>query len=121
MRKIPYVDWPQENEEEDFFVNLAALMYASKNGHTTCVKLLLEAGADVNLKDRDDSTALMYGATNGYDDCVELLLKAEADVNTKDRDDMTALALATSNGHAGCAKLLQEAGASVNSVSVSLQ
>ena len=112
--KIPYVDWPQENEEEDFFVNLTALMYASKNGHTTCVKLLLEAGADVNLKDRDDRTALMYGATNGYDDCVELLLKTGADVNTKDRDDMTALALATRNGHAECAKLLQEAEGSVN-------
>ena len=113
--KIPYVDWPQENEEEDFFINLTALMYASKKGHTTCVNLLLKAGADVNLKDRDDMTALMYGATNGYDDCVELLLKAGADVNTKDRNDMTALALATSNGHAECAKLLQEAGASVNS------
>ena len=82
--KIPYVDWPQENEEEDFFVNLTALMYASKNGHTTCVKLLLEAGANVNLQDRDNRTALMYGATNGYDDCVELLLKTGADVNTKD-------------------------------------
>ena len=113
--KIPYVDWPQGNEEEDFFVNLTALMYASKNGHGTCVKLLLKAGVDVNLKDRNDMTALMYGAINGYDECVELLLKAGADVNTKDRDDMTALALATSNGHAECAKLLQKAGASVNS------
>ena len=113
--KIPYVDWPQENEEVDFFINLSALMYASKKGHATRVKLLLNAGADVNLKDRDNMTALMYSATNGYDDCVELLLKAGADVNTKDRNDMTALALATSNGHAGCVKLLQEAGASVNS------
>ena len=62
---FPYVDWPQQNEEEDFFINLTALMYASKNGHATCVNLLLKAGADVNLKDRDDMTALMYGAANG--------------------------------------------------------
>ena len=112
--EFPYVDWPQENEEEDFFINRTALIYASKNGHATCVKLLLEAEANVNLKDRDNLTALMHAAGNGHVNCVELLLKAGADLNVNDRDNMTALALATRNGHAGCVRLLQELGTTVN-------
>ncbi|KAF0909935.1 hypothetical protein E2562_001192 [Oryza meyeriana var. granulata] len=44
-----------------------------------CVKLLIEAGADVNYSDRD--TPLVVAITNGLTDCIKCLLKAGADPN----------------------------------------
>jgi ankyrin repeat protein len=40
------------------------------------VELLLNAGADVNLKDYNGDTALIYAAKRGHIDIVELLIKA---------------------------------------------
>uniref|UniRef100_A0A0D9VXF5 Uncharacterized protein n=1 Tax=Leersia perrieri TaxID=77586 RepID=A0A0D9VXF5_9ORYZ len=44
-----------------------------------CVKLLVEAGADVNYSDRD--TPLVVAITNGLTNCIKYLLKAGADPN----------------------------------------
>ena len=38
------------------------------------VKLLLEAGADLNIQDTDGSTALMCAAEHGHADIVKYLL-----------------------------------------------
>ena len=50
--------------------------------HVECVKVALEAGADVNSKDvRFCHTALIKATWKGHDKCVELLIQVEADVN----------------------------------------
>ena len=54
------------------------------------ISLLLQAGADVNAKDRDGNTALILAAAENPT-VVSVLLKAGADVNAKDRDGNTAL------------------------------
>ena len=47
----------------------SALMFASRNGHIGCVKILLRKGADVNLQSETlETTALLYAAKNGYTD-----------------------------------------------------
>ena len=58
-----------------------ALILAASRGHRSSVRLLIEAGADVNTRRRDGYTALMCAAENGHDDCVEVLIRAGADVN----------------------------------------
>ena len=55
-----------------------ALYWASRNGHTDCVKLLIEAKADVNAKDSDGRTALYWASCKGHTDCVKLLKEAGA-------------------------------------------
>ena len=57
-----------------------ALMAASEMGHIDIVKLLIEAGADVNatLDDYDRSTALKYASKKGHTEIVELLIEAGA-------------------------------------------
>lgn len=57
----------------------AALHYASGNGHTKVVQLLLENGADANTYDGEvDSTALMLASNNGHAKVMELLRSAGA-------------------------------------------
>ena len=65
----------------DFPIKNNALILAASRGHRSSVRLLIQAGADVNTRRRDGYTALMCAAENGHDDCVELLIRAGADVN----------------------------------------
>ena len=61
------------------------------NGKLDCVKALIEAGADLNAKENDGSTALHWAADNGKLDCVKALIEAGADLNAKENDGWTAL------------------------------
>ena len=53
---------------------LTALMMASANGHTEIVKLLLDKGADVNVKNTYGITALFMASVHGHTEIVKLLL-----------------------------------------------
>ena len=86
--------------EENVNVNLgdenddwsrAALHLASINGHLEIVKLLLESGANVHIKDKGDQTALHLASRNGHLEIVKLLLESGANVNIKDKNGQTAL------------------------------
>ena len=58
-----------------------------------CIELLLDQGADVNMKDNSQgATALVHVANRGLSqDFAELLIKAGADVNSRRPDGSTAL------------------------------
>jgi len=49
-------------------------MLAASHGRSDMVELLLAAGADVNARDEDGSTALMCACEHGYIDIVQMLL-----------------------------------------------
>ena len=56
------------------------LHYACSQGHATCVKLLLDAGAKVHLCDIMDQTAkdvAQLSAKNDWDTCVQLIDEEE--------------------------------------------
>ncbi len=61
-------------EEGALLARHTALIAASSRGHPEIVKLLIEAGADINVQDEEGFTAL-YWASN-YPDIVELLKEA---------------------------------------------
>ena len=67
------------------------LMSESETGGEECVRLLIQAGADVNKRDSYNRTPLMLAAKYGFHKCVKLLLKAGADVNMEDMGGLTAL------------------------------
>ena len=65
----------------------AKLEYKPENhNHATCVNLLIQAGADVNLKSKTGKTALIIAASNGLNDCAHLLIGAGASVNEASND-----------------------------------
>ncbi len=67
------------------------LFEAAKNGDAGGVKALLDKGANVNAKERDDMTPLMAAAINGRVDVVKLMIGRGADVNARDAKGRTAL------------------------------
>ncbi|MGE0207067.1 MAG: ankyrin repeat domain-containing protein [Candidatus Babeliales bacterium] len=92
------------------------LIWPCARGYSTIVKLLLQAGMDVNASERDGQTALIAASQAGHKELVELLLAHGADVNKPGEYRGTALAAAAFCGHAGIVELLLKHGAQVNSM-----
>ena len=76
--------------------------------------MLIEAGADLNTKDKIGWSALSLAALKDHADIVKILIEAGADMNSKDKDGRSALSLAAYNDRVGKVKLLIEAGADIN-------
>jgi ankyrin repeat protein len=88
------------------------LMYAAAVGSLDAMKLLIEAGADVNAKNAFDATALMWAA--GDIDKVRLLLSKGADVKAKSKIGRTPLLLAAfHDGASEIVRLMIDHGADV--------
>jgi serine/threonine-protein phosphatase 6 regulatory ankyrin repeat subunit B len=67
------------------------LMEASTAGRTEIVQMLLEKGADLDVKDDNGKTALMEASTSGRTEIVQMLLEKGADLDVKDDNGKTAL------------------------------
>ncbi|XP_014640891.1 PREDICTED: cortactin-binding protein 2 isoform X2 [Ceratotherium simum simum] len=88
----------------------SALYSAAKNGHTDCVRLLLNAEAQVNAADKNGFTPLCAAVAQGHFKCVQLLIAYDANINHAADGGQTPLYLACKNGNKECIKLLLEAG-----------
>ena len=88
-----------------------ALHGASRGGHVTTVRLLLDCGADIKAKDPDKRTPLHMAAWHGHEAAVGLLLDRGADIEANDFDEETPLYLAARDGHEAAVGLLLDRGA----------
>ncbi len=61
----------------------SALHAASAGGFITVVHILIQAGAQLDLLDKDQNTSLMLATVNGRNDVVKYLIKAGADISFK--------------------------------------
>jgi hypothetical protein len=70
------------------------LMHAIHKNQKGSVAALLDAGADINVRSTDGTTALMMAAGYGYTSIVNLLLDRGADAHAQLSDGMNALTFA---------------------------
>ncbi|KAF5910611.1 hypothetical protein HPG69_004699, partial [Diceros bicornis minor] len=81
------------------------------NGHTLCLRLLLEIADNpevVDVKDAKGQTPLMLAVAYGHIDAVSLLLEKEANVDAVDIMGCTALHRGIMTGHEECVQMLLE-------------
>jgi len=91
------------------------IIWASQNGHTDIVHLLLDRGADVNAMGMYGNYALYVATKGNYIDTIRLLVDRGADINQKGTwATTTALICAVKNGSIDIVRLLLERGADVN-------
>lgn len=83
----------------------------SESIHKKIITVLLEHGADLNIKSKLKWTALMAAAGGGHLESVVLLLRNHATVNDKDKIGKTALSWAARSGQYEIVKLLIDNGA----------
>ena len=89
------------------------LMFASAIGTSEAMRLLIDAGADVNAKNAFDATALMWCAGDIYK--IKLLVSNGAGVNARSKQGRTPLLIAAaSNDSYEVVKFLMDSGADVS-------
>ena len=94
----------------------AVLAIATKANHFKIVRMLVEAGVDVNWQDENHETALHIAARYGHEGCARVLIEGSpeqsADLGLVEKTfSFTPLHIAAVDGHLAIAKLLVEAGA----------
>ena len=85
-----------------------------KHGYLEIVKLLLDKGAKVDVKNNFGNTALLIAAGNGQSEVVKLLLDKGASVDLGNNQSITPLLMAAQNGDVDVTTLLLAKGANPN-------
>ena len=112
----------QNPEDEGESISVHPLIAASTALNLSAVELLVQSGADVNIKDEQGKTPLMYLLNKTENlpnlEVVKLLIQSGADVNDRDNDGGTPLLYASKNtlvdSGLEAIKLLIQSGADVN-------
>jgi hypothetical protein len=106
MLNNPNIDVHWEN------IRLDPLFKAINIGNSEVVRLLINAGANVNERNKLGYTPLMQASLNPQ--IIRLLLEAGANVNAQDNLGYTALTSPSQFGKVDVVKLLIDAGANIN-------
>jgi ankyrin repeat protein len=93
----------------------SALQVAAYKGYSSLVKILIEAGSDVNEEGGEDGTALQAATEDGHTEVVRILLDNKANANERKCGQYgSALLCAAQKNHLEIARLLIEHGADPN-------
>jgi uncharacterized protein len=85
-------------DSQAWYKGKTPLMLAAEAGNNEIVKILINAGADLNLRSRGKNTAMHYAAMNFHADTFHILLLAGANADLINRDYQSARMIATRNG-----------------------
>ena len=92
------------------------LQIACANGDLEIVQLLVEAGADKELKNTERKSPLSIAVSNRHLEVVTYLLSAGADIHSKGPNNLQPIHFACSAGTRPIIELLLEKGADINTV-----
>ncbi|CAD6197166.1 unnamed protein product [Caenorhabditis auriculariae] len=89
----------QTDLESQNDVGLRPLHIAVKRLKLTLIEMLLEAGADIEARDKNEKTALLHATTMNDVEIIQLLLQRNADSNVEDDVGETPLSMAARNAN----------------------
>jgi ankyrin repeat protein len=114
--KFLIVERSQDVNARAFSGGETPLFVASQEGHSAIARVLLEHGADVEIRNNIgvDWSPLDTASSIGHAELVQVLLEHRANVNALDRKSYTALHMAASMGQTAAARVLLEHGADAN-------
>ncbi|CAL1529214.1 unnamed protein product [Lymnaea stagnalis] len=102
-----------ENVAEDA-EGIQPLLLAAACGCDKIVRFLINAGADVNVKDNDKMNALMHAAKNGHSKVIKILIENGVVAEQVGEFGNTALSYALGEGNIECARQLIAFGVPIN-------
>ncbi|KAF2905274.1 hypothetical protein ILUMI_00894 [Ignelater luminosus] len=85
------------------------LHYAALNGMLSIIHMLVVAGAELDVLDKEQNTALVCAILAFKNNIVKYLIKAGASITLKGTDGMTALHIAAKSGNLAACELLLDA------------
>lgn len=92
------------------------LHWAAIKNYPEVVKVLTQAGVDLNPLERNSITPLYWAANNGYVEVAKILIQAKANVSISDQRGNSPLIVAADHNHGEIVQALIEAGADINQV-----
>src|SRR5689334_3552612 len=102
-----------ESVNQQVGASTTALQWAVGSNHKEVVELLLEYGADAQMKDVEGCDALQCATSHDNPEMLELLLQHGATIHSRDAYGMTPLHKAASRGYDQIVALLLSAGSDV--------
>ena len=76
--------WPERGYQEATPGGMTPLLYAARDGRTEIARMLIAAGANVNLPDANKITPLLMAITNNHPDAADVLIQNGAAINSAD-------------------------------------
>jgi ankyrin repeat protein len=92
---------------------VTALMIAAENGDEECLRILIKAGADLELKDHEGQSALHFATRSGREGSIRILINAGAGIPQKKADLCSLLWLPSFEGRLDILKQFKKAGARI--------
>jgi len=90
----------------------------TRTGKVDAIKALIEAGAQIEAKDRKGQTALMWAADEGNAPAMQALIDAGADIHARVKSGFTPMLFAAREGKMDAVRVLLKAGVDPNEVLV---
>ena len=99
---------------------VAAVHIAAISGHFSAVKFLIDSGADINVKSKNDETILWLSTANGHEEIARYVIRMNCDLNVESDGCLTfpqkylPFEVAILRGHLYIAQMLLTAGCYLN-------
>ncbi|XP_042399864.1 probable E3 ubiquitin-protein ligase XBOS32 isoform X1 [Zingiber officinale] len=98
---------PQLVKYSTFGLRIAPLHHSASHGHHEVASVLVESGANINLRNSSGQTPLMLACLHGHWEVVQILMLFKANIHKSDYlSGGTALHFAALHGHTRCIRLL---------------
>uniref|UniRef100_A0A8C8FXX2 Ankyrin 1, erythrocytic a n=1 Tax=Oncorhynchus tshawytscha TaxID=74940 RepID=A0A8C8FXX2_ONCTS len=100
------------------FNGITPLHIASRRGNVIMVRLLLDRGAQIDAKTKDELTPLHCAARNGHVRIIEILLDQGAPIQAKTKNGLSPIHMSAQGDHMDCVRQLMQYNAAIDDITL---